>query len=102
MLDFIVTYDLHTDHKDAHGPLLDLAPGHDWTRLVPNPDGGKPSQLPNTTLVGSFDDLDHAVLAFRQLIAATARVVEHPVTVERATLVRYVEGEVWDVGEFAL
>lgn len=67
---YVITYDLRSEHRDAHSAFLRHAPGYglsSWTDC-----GGEMVQLPNTTVTGSFLSLPEAEAAFDKALRAAA------------------------------
>ena len=61
---FIATYDLSDTEPSPYSTFLEQAEGRGWSTWIKGT-GGAWYELPNTTLVGTFANLDAAVDALR-------------------------------------
>lgn len=90
MPNFVATYDLRTTPVDPHSEFLRQAPIHGWSLWVFGTRRRLWYRLPNTTIVGEFDDIAAAKRAFRATVGSTRAALRSPVVVEKHFLAEYV------------
>lgn len=82
MAAFIATYDLKETNPGPHSEFLEQAKKNGWKLWILSSDN-EWYRLPNTTLIGSFDDREAAVAALKKTRADTQRELGIPVTMEK-------------------
>lgn len=82
MAQFIVSYDLQKTDPPPHSAFILQAKARGWDTFIHFDDGTK-NKLPNTTLVGHFQNLEEAIENFLSLPARTSVVTRGPVVLEK-------------------
>lgn len=72
MPDYIASYDITNTAPSPYGVFIDQARAQGWKVWITT-DDGKTFRLPNTTLVGTFSDIDAAERALTGALYATQR-----------------------------
>jgi hypothetical protein len=85
---FIASYDLEETEPDPHETFLEKAAERSWKLWIKS-GGGKRYRLPNTTLVGSFNDRDQAVAALKAARADTEKELGINVNMEKWIVAEY-------------
>ena len=89
MADIFVTYDLEITNLDPHSAFLDQAEKQGWSRWKWGPSNRKWLRLPNTTLIGEFNNTAAAMAAFDRALAATAAEIGIDVNVKKYFLAAF-------------
>jgi hypothetical protein len=89
MPSFIATYDLKETNPDPHSKFLAQARNHGWNYWILSSNGFW-YRLPNTTLEGTFDNLEVAVRALQSTRDATQAEMGIPVTMEKWIVAQHV------------
>lgn len=79
---FLASYDLKSTYPDPHGQFILQAKARGWSTYVTLKDGTR-NKLPNTTLIGHFEDIEQATANFESIPARTAMVTRGPVILEK-------------------
>lgn len=88
MAKFILCYDLEKTNPPPYITFVEEAEKRGWSSWIIGTDK-KWSKLPNTTLIGDFDDHSAARKSFDDAVAATEKKIDRPVTVEKYLLATY-------------
>ena len=71
---YIASYDLKNTTPSPYGPFIEAAEDNGWTVWIKAAEG-EWNRLPNTTLIGDFDDIDAAVSALKQTRTDASKVI---------------------------
>jgi hypothetical protein len=85
---FIASYDLKKTDPDPHGEFLNQSRNHGWNYWILSGQHGW-YRLPNTTLEGTFNNLEEAINAFIATRSAIAVAIGIPVVLEKWIIVEY-------------
>ncbi|MHC1548794.1 hypothetical protein [Phyllobacterium sp. K27] len=85
---FIATYDLRETNPSPHSTFLDQATKNGWALWILS-DKDEWYRLPNTTLVGVFDNRPAAVAALKATRSATEKTLGRDVTMEKWIVTDY-------------
>ena len=87
MASFIACYDLN-DKNNPHQEFMEAAKKNGWEPWIKSTEK-KWYRLPNTTIVGVFDNQAAAVASFNKIKVDAEVTLKHPITVEK-----------WFVGQY--
>jgi hypothetical protein len=93
MPNYLITYDLPSQHEDAHKPFLTHAEKHDLLYICMSAQKTL-WRLPNTTVWGRFVNRAAAVAAFDAALEAAAKQVGHAVKLEKRMVTRLTDAEI--------
>lgn len=85
---FIASYDLKSSSPNPHSTFLDEAKKLGWQCWILSSNDFW-YRLPNTTLVGTFSDMNAAKVAFNAIKPATEAVIGVAVIVEKHIIAEY-------------
>lgn len=89
MADYIAVYDLQDMNPSPYGEFIAQAEQRGWQRWIWGPKNKKWLKLPNTTLIGEFENGEAAKAAFDQSVAATTKSLGRQVIVEKYLIAVY-------------
>lgn len=89
MTRYLISYDLKKTNPQPYEEVLEQAAKVGWTVWIFAPNKNKWYRLPNTTLVGEFDNRDAAKKAFDTAIQGAAKSLGISITVEKYFLADY-------------
>ncbi|KQY78636.1 hypothetical protein ASD52_01970 [Ensifer sp. Root142] len=91
MTTYVISYDIKKTTPDPYSEFLNQAEKVGWKVWIWAPSVKKWYRLPNTTLVGDFQNRDAAHRAFNTAVANTSAAIGVTVTVEKFFLAAYSE-----------
>src|SRR5689334_3413997 len=91
MSTYLASYDLKETYPDPHSIFLKQAVAHNWKLWILSSDNVW-YRLPNTTLEGTFSDMDSARAALEATRVATEREMGRTVTMSKWIIVDYASG----------